>query len=571
MVSFAEPANLWLLVVPALAVVGSVLRHRRRRLQQRTLASPAVWLRLMGGTPASGLVRMLMWSLAAALLALAIARPQWGELPVEASVRTRDLVVAIDVSNSMRCQDVGPSRLGKAVQTLIRLLPRLDGNRVGVVVFSGAAYPLVPLTSDLQAVGVFLQGVEPGTVSPPGSNLENAVAASLELLPGEGDGRVIILLTDGENLQGNIKVAGEALAQTGVTLIGGIVGTAAGGPIPMLEGDGKVRYKRDENGQPVVTRAQPEVLARLVETTRGELVKLEGPNPAIGISEVVERIRTRQEKESRTVRRVERFPIFLAVATFFAAIGFLLSPWRRVAAATAAVLIMFSGVVAAQESAPGAGAPESQPVAVSADDAVRVSWWQRLLPGGSRRLARKGTRYWKAEALPEAVQAFAGASMLANDDASRLYDLGTSLAAVGDLKSATAILEGAHRRGAESAAYNLGTASLVQQQAELALPWLRKALLANPNDPEAKRNFELALQLLQEQQENQQDQQDEEDKDKDKEEESSPQPNPEGAPPPTPTPGPQQSVFAALDRAEAEARKEMASPTPQAGAVKKDW
>ncbi|MCP4895904.1 MAG: VWA domain-containing protein [bacterium] len=570
MVSFAEPVYLWLLALPTLAALGAVLRHQRRRFQQRRLASPAVWLRLMGGTPASGLVRMLMWSLAAALLVLAVARPQWGELPVETSVRTRDLVIAIDVSDSMRCQDVSPSRLGKAVQTLTRLLPRLDGNRIGVVVFAGAAYPLVPLTSDLQAVSVFLQGVEPGTVSPPGSNLENAVAAALELLPAEGEGRVMVLLTDGENLQGNIDAAAQALARTEVPLIGGIVGTAQGGPIPIPENDGKVHYKRDGNGQPVVTRAQPGVLGQLVEMTQGELVQLEGPDPAIGISEVVETIRTRQEQESRTVRRVERFPIFLASAALFAAVGFVLSPWRRLSAALVTLVMMSSVSFAQEQPSVTEQASNVQQAATAANDAVRPSWWQRLLPGGSRRLARRGTSHWKNEAFPEATQAFAGAAVLNKEDPSRLYDLGTSLAVVGDLESAEHILAGAHERGAESAAYNLGTAGLKQQQPELALPWLRRALLANSSDPDAKRNYELALQLMQEQEQDQQDQQEQED-------ESSPQPTPtpqpssEGGPPPTPTPGPQQSVFAALDRAEAEARKAMASPTPKSGKVEKDW
>ena len=156
MVSFAAPDRLWLLVVPLVVAVLAALRHRRRLTLQRKLASPAVWVRLLGGTPATGVGRLLLWVGAALLLVLALARPQWGELPAEESVRTRDLVVALDVSDSMLCPDLRPSRLARSVETLVRLLPQLEGNRVAVVIFAGEAYALVPLTTDLSAVAVFL-------------------------------------------------------------------------------------------------------------------------------------------------------------------------------------------------------------------------------------------------------------------------------------------------------------------------------------------------------------------------------------------------------------------------------
>jgi Ca-activated chloride channel family protein len=151
-VSFAEPGRLALLALPAIAAALAVFRHRRRRLLQRRLASPGVWMRLLGGVPATGAARLILWSAAAAMIVLALARPQWGEQPNEESVRTRDLVVALDVSDSMRCEDVRPSRLARGIETLVRLLPQLEGNRLAVVVFSGEAYALLPLTTDLSAV-----------------------------------------------------------------------------------------------------------------------------------------------------------------------------------------------------------------------------------------------------------------------------------------------------------------------------------------------------------------------------------------------------------------------------------
>jgi len=524
-VSFAEPSRLAFLALPALTAVLTVYRHRCRLQQQRRLASPGVWRRLLGGIPATGVVRLIAWSGAAALLVVAVARPQWGEMPAEETIRTRDLVIALDVSDSMLCEDLRPSRLTRSVETLIRLLPQLEGNRMAVVVFAGEAYSLVPLTTDLSAVAVFLEGVGPGMVALPGSNLESAVDGSLKLLPPEGEGRVLLLFTDGENLQGDVNTATDALSEAAVGLLGIVAGTERGGPIPEHDERGGVHYKRDQNGQPVVTRAHPEVLAKIAENVDGEVVSLGDSEVVREIADAVARLRTREVEETRTVPPVT----------------------------------------------------DNQP---SADEALpSASWWQRLIPGGSRRLARRGVAEWRDQELGEATAAFAGAAELDPNGPERLYDLGTALAAGGRLETATPLLAAADQGGVPFAAYNSGTAALVQSQPDAALEWLRRAMLADPDDLAAKHNYELALRMRdqqQQQQEQQQDQQEEQQQEQEQQEgddEQQPTPTPsqgQGVAP-TPTPDPNQPLFAALERAEAEAREALRSPTPKAGRVEKDW
>ncbi len=594
MVTFAEPSRLALLVLPAIASVLAVYRHRRRWAQQRRLASPGVWVRLLGGVPATGLARLLMWCGAAALIALALARPQWGEQPNEESVRTRDLVVALDVSESMRCEDVRPSRLNRSIETLLRLLPQLEGNRVAVVVFSGDAYPLVPLTTDLAAVGVFLEGVEAGMVALPGSNLERAVDAALELLPDEGEGRVLMLFSDGENLQGDVDAATAALKTAGVGLVGLVAGTERGGPIPEVDQNGGVHYKRDAGGQPVVTRAHPEVLQAIADQLDGEVVSLSDTDVVREVATAIDKVRTREVTETQTVRRIERFPVFLAAAAALLFLGFALSPWRRLAVAALVLAIAAPGVATAQSVVPAKSAPVAQaPAATDAADEAplpKASWWQRLIPGGDRRLARSGVAKWSVGDKEGATAAFSGAADLKPEAPDRLYDLGTSLAATGRLDAAQPLLEKASEGGAPDAAFNSGTAALEKSEVESALEWLGRAMIANPDDLEAKHNYELALKMFEEQQkqqqqdqeqEQQQDQEQQEDndqeKDQDQQEKSdqqqptpTPSPGQQGAAP-TPTPNPNQALFAALDRAEADARDAMRSPTPQAGKVEKDW
>jgi Ca-activated chloride channel family protein len=598
-----------LLVVPFVAAVLAVLRHTRRMGQQRQLASPGVWSRLMGGVPATGLLRMLAWSTAAALVVLALARPQWGELPASQSVRTRDLVVALDVSDSMLCPDLRPSRLDRSLQMVQRSLPAFEGNRVGVVVFAGDAYPLVPLTGDLNAVVAFLDVVRPQMVALPGSNLERAVSAALRLLPTEGEGRVVVLITDGENLQGNIGAAAQALEDAGVGVLAVVAGTEDGGPIPVPGEDGGVRYKRDANDQPVVTRARPEVLAELAEAVDGDVLELERQGSVEELVRRVEGLRTRELEETVGVRRVERFQIFLVAAAAMLALGFGLSPWRRVATVSGLVLLLLvPGGAAAQGVNPTADADGGRSASAKADADARqmagvdagptagakggpeagdtraaepaesgnaspvVSWWQRLIPGGSRRLARSGAARWSAGELEQAAQKFAGAATLDPENPDRLYDLGTVLAAGGQMEVAAPLLKTAHEGGSPAAAFNGGTAALGQGQAEQAVQWLRQALLRNPDDPEVKRNYELALKLLEQQQQQQQQQQQNQDQQENDQPSPTPTPSqqPQGAPP-TPTPDMSKAVLAALDRAEAEAREQMRSPTPQASEVEQDW
>jgi len=585
-VTFAEPAWLWLVVAAAAACVAAALRHRWRRAVQRHLASPAVWQRLMGGVPATGLFRLLTWSAALALVAVGLARPQWGEAPSEEMVVTRDLVVALDVSDSMRCPDLSPSRLRRSLDLVHRVLPSLEGNRVGVVVFAGEAYALVPLTSDLEAVSTFLSAVEPGMISLPGSNLEQAVGAALRLLPESGEGRLVTLITDGENLQGDVGAAVRALRARGVPLLAVMAGTQGGGPIPVSEKGRGVRYRRDQDGRPVVTRAHPEVLQQLAEVTDGAVVDLGSADAVALLLANVDALRTRQVAAHRRVRLIERFPLFLMAAAVLLAVGFAAPPWRRMAwlALMAAVLTLPAHAQTGlpQPGAP-AGAPSSMPPpspAAGADAEIAsppaVPWWQRWLPGGSRRMARSGAARWAEGDLPGAGRAFAGAAVLDPESPDRLYDLGTVVAAAGELEQAAPLLGQAHEGGAEHAAFNLGTAALASDEAELAVASLRQALLRRPGDPGVKRNYELALKLLEEQQEQEQ-QQDEEDQEEQEEQEEEQQDEPEPTPSPAPSPSPtptedqQEPLYAALERAEEEAREQMNKPTPQAGRVEKDW
>jgi len=570
-VTFAAPSRLWLLAVPAAAAVAVLARHRWRLARQRRLASPSVWHRLMGTAPSTGVARLLTWCAAAVFLILALARPQWGEAPRQMSVQTRDVVLAIDVSDSMRCEDVSPSRLGRGLEVLRRALPELAGNRVAAVVFAGDAYPLVPLTTDVEALSTFLDGVEPGSIALPGSNLERAVSTSLELLPDAGKGRVIVLVTDGENLQGDLGHAVSSLKAAGVHLLGLLVGTAAGGPIPLTGADGNLHYKHDRNGGVVVTHASRETLERLAKATGGAVVDASELDSPHALAKKVAALQSRVAGSERRITRVERFQLFLALAAFLLVAGFALSPWRRVSLALVAVLAL--GIPAARAQTPS---PAPSTAVQPHEGQVAVPWYQRWIPGGSRRLARSGARRYKQGDLSRATNEFAGAASLDPRSPDRQFDLGTTLAARGKVAQATPLLEHASRAGVPDSAYNLGTAALEAKKAEPAVKWLRHALLDNPKDPRAKRNYELALRLLKQQKEQQRRKTSKNGGEKNRQQQKPRQkpgvtPTPAAGAHPRPTPGAVNPLYGALERAEAKARKAMQRPTPKAANVAEDW
>jgi hypothetical protein len=361
--------------------------------------------------------------------------------------------------------------------------------------------------------------------------------------------------------------------------------------------DGAVHHKRDKNGQPVITRAHPEVLAAVADAVGGASVDLADRDVVGQLARIVETLRTREIEANRTVQRVEQFPLFLLLAAACLVASFLLSPWRRLAVVTAMVGLLFAAPVGAQQGAQPASVPQPQPQpppmtaspATSAQEPAPVPEppaWQRIVPGGSRRMARQGVTEWLGGEVEGAARSFAGAAMLDPENPERLYDLGTALGAGGEVEAATPILEQADAGGVPMAAYNLGTSLLQAQQAEPAVKWLREAVLRDPDDLEAKRNYELALALLEQQQQQQQKDQDQEQDQKDQQdqqdqqeqqeqkqedEQQQEQQNQQQQPAPTPTPSDSEALFQALERAEAEAREAMQSPTPQVTTVEKDW
>jgi Ca-activated chloride channel homolog len=216
-----------------------------------------------------------------AMIILALANPLGTSKPVKKTIKGLDIVVALDVSNSMNARDLKPSRLDRAIRFIKKIQSAIPGSHTGFVVFAGRAYVQMPLTSDPGALDMFLKSINTDMVPEQGTNISDAIETSKELLfPDENDklksatSKVILLITDGEDHEENaIKAARDAHKQ-GVTIITIAVGSAAGAPVPQLAGDAMQGYIKDNNGETVISKVNLDLLKDIANETNGASYRL---------------------------------------------------------------------------------------------------------------------------------------------------------------------------------------------------------------------------------------------------------------------------------------------------------
>jgi Ca-activated chloride channel family protein len=321
---FAAPDALyWLLLLPALVGFLAWSGRRRRKAAERlgeAILIKRLSLRVSRARDRSKSLLLLTGFL---FLVLAIARPQWGQGTDEVVARGVDVFLVLDTSFSMDATDVAPSRMERARYIASALIDRLQGNRIGLIVFSGNAFVQCPLTLDYGAAKIFLETVSTGVVPEPGTNILEALeAASRGFVARDSKFRVVVLLTDGEETEGSILGVAEKAREEGIVIHTIGIGTPRGEPIPVRNEGGDVTdYIRDESGQPVLSRLGEETLSKVALGTGGEYFRISEQDREI--EEIVSSIAGMEgeELESQLFRRFqERFywPLGLALVLLLA-------------------------------------------------------------------------------------------------------------------------------------------------------------------------------------------------------------------------------------------------------------
>lgn len=275
---FAEPEWLWLAVLgPALIGLLQQVAGRARRKQLTRFADPELWAGLLRShSPVRRALKNGLAVASAALFGLALARPQWGEQPEFVQTVGEDILFVLDCSRSMLAEDVRPNRLERAKLAILDFVQRHGRGRVGLVAFAGQAFLQCPLTFDYDAFREALMAVDDKTIPVPGTDIGRALDEAARPMEKTPRRKVMVLVTDGEDLeQAGIRTA-QQLAEQRVVIFTIGVGTPLGATIQYLNEQGLPQLVRDRQGNPVQSRLDEKTLRAVAEATGGSYQPL-GP------------------------------------------------------------------------------------------------------------------------------------------------------------------------------------------------------------------------------------------------------------------------------------------------------
>uniref|UniRef100_A0A7C4GHL9 VWA domain-containing protein n=1 Tax=candidate division WOR-3 bacterium TaxID=2052148 RepID=A0A7C4GHL9_UNCW3 len=328
MIRWARPEFLWaLLGLPVAAAIAFLAGRARRRRLHRAVDARLLPLLTDTHSPALARLKAALLFVALALLLVAAARPQWGEKLVTYKGRGVELVIALDASKSMFAQDVKPSRLERAKTELAGLIEELSGNLVGIVAFAGDAHVMCPLTPDVDAARLFLDIISPEAMPVPGTDLGRAIDVAMSLFSEGGAGsRVILLVTDGDDLGRNTPQAVRRAAEAGVRIFPVAFSTPEGAPVPEPTAQG-IAYKKDRAGNVVISRMDERALILMAQATGGRFLRVEGFSGQ-RVRDELDRLQKKEVGGGTFTELAERFQYFLAAAIVLMVVGLGLSTRR---------------------------------------------------------------------------------------------------------------------------------------------------------------------------------------------------------------------------------------------------
>src|SRR5688572_15878293 len=315
------------LVLPVLlALVIWYFSWRRRRL--RRLGDAELVKGMMPyATTRKRVIKFILWIFGFSSLVLALCNLQTGSKLAEVKREGAELMVCLDVSNSMLAQDLSPDRLTNARYALERMINMLEGDRLGLIIFAGEAYVQLPITTDYGAAKMFLASIGPGMVPVQGTNIADAIAKASESFSNdEGKNRAIILITDGEDHEAEAVEAAEEARKRGIMINTIGIGSENGVPIPLVE-NGVVRgYRKDREGQTVITRLNAGLLKEIASKADG--IYVQATQADLGLGNVLDKINQldKEQIESKMYTDYEdQFQWFLAIALLLFLVEFLIS------------------------------------------------------------------------------------------------------------------------------------------------------------------------------------------------------------------------------------------------------
>jgi tetratricopeptide (TPR) repeat protein len=508
MLRFAHPEYLYAFLILPLLISIYIWSRQARKRSLRKLGNPELIQQLM---PSAGKykrrIKFGLLLITLALLIMALANPQIGTKLETVKREGVDIMIALDVSNSMLAEDFKPNRLENAKRQISLMLDHLKNDRIGIVVFAGASFLQLPLTTDYSAVRLFLSAIDTDIVSVQGTAIGSAIRMSMQsFVQGETKYKVIVVISDGENFEDDALDAAKEAASAGIVIHTIGMGSPQGVPIPVYQKGVQTGFKKDAEGSVVITRLDEVLLQRIADTTKGKYIRAGVRQDELNsIFKQIEGMEKKQIAAKMYTEFEDRFQYPLLAALILLLMEFFLSErklewpsfWKSILPAAAKVSI-FSLLFCTQSYA-----------------------------DSERTLVRDGNRQYKDKQYTEAEVNYRKALEKNKELKEGQFNLGDALYKQGRYEEA----EKQFRLAAEKSSgasraqayHNLGNTLLKQKKIEDSIQSYKDALKLNPQDQDTKYNLEFARRLLQQQK--QQNQQQNKDQKKDKKDQKQNQQN----------------------------------------------
>jgi Ca-activated chloride channel family protein len=309
----------FLAIVPAMIVLFLLVLWWKKRTQNKFSDLSLLHKIAPNSSTFKSSLKLVMLLLGITFLVISLTNPKMGTKLKTIKREGVDVVFALDVSKSMLAEDIAPNRLEKAKQIISKTIDKLGSDRVGIIIYAGNSYPLLPITTDHAAANMFLQNATPEMVSSQGTAINDALELAKTYYDNDDQtNRFLIILSDGEDHQEETKQVAQNLANEGVKIFTVGIGTEKGGPIPLRINGSMIGYKKDRNGETVITKRTLEVLQGIADASNGKYI--DGnitEKPVKIISEIITNAEKNEFETKQFDDYKDQFQWFLGLGLFF--------------------------------------------------------------------------------------------------------------------------------------------------------------------------------------------------------------------------------------------------------------
>lgn len=316
MIRFAHPEYFYLLFsLPVIIVFYLYYRSWKKNALQRFGSHEVIQQLMPNKSNSKGFIKLFILVVGTAFLIFGIIDPQIGSKLENVKREGIDLYLVLDVSNSMLAEDIKPNRLERAKLAISNLIDKLEGDRLGIIIFAGNAYKQLPLTTDYSAARLFLSVVDTKIVPTQGTAIGEAIDMATISFGETEHNKAIVIITDGENHEDDAVEAAKKANELGIRVFTIGMGLPEGAPIPLISNGNQTGFKKDREGKTVVTKLNEDMLRKIAAAGGGAYARAN--NATTGLSKIFEDINAIDKKEIETrqfTNYEDRFQVFLGIA-----------------------------------------------------------------------------------------------------------------------------------------------------------------------------------------------------------------------------------------------------------------